>query len=85
MATRQERIEWLLIHRYLWEGYNEQSITAEAMQQNIKIQTSIFRQMKQEGLLGKKTIQSDCAIWKWIKEARRQRRYRAAGLDPDAV
>lgn len=69
-TTTQQRVDWLLKHPKLWKGYGGHPHVDVAL----RIESDIFNGMQRDGLLSKRTSVLDCAFWRWINEARKQRR-----------
>lgn len=67
-SSQQAKIDWLLAHQNLWEGFPWGQYGKHERQK------VIVEAMKREGLVSKTTYYPDVALHNLIIEARRQRR-----------
>ena len=72
IATEQSKIDWLLAHQGMWEGW------PRGENGNDTRRYTIVAAMKDAGLISMKTYAPDVALTNLIVEARRQRREGAA-------
>ncbi len=70
--TTQQRVNWLLKNQRLWSGYGGAAV--HSPETTTDIEQRVFTAMQRDGLLSEKTTLVDCAIWRWISKARKQRR-----------
>jgi len=69
-TTRQEKIDWLLAHQSLWEGWQRRDSPATYDPRG----RAIVEAMVADGLVSKATYWKDVSLNNLIQEARRQRR-----------
>lgn len=70
VSTRQAKVDWLLAHQDLWEGF------PRGEQHTDPRQKSIVDEMKKARLISKSTYYPDVNLYNLIVEAREQRRGR---------
>lgn len=76
MATRQDRIDWLLNHQKSWEGFPDSVWSGGGIA--YFIWQRLVAEMKVDGVLSNRTAWNDVAMPKLIQSARTLRRQRAA-------
>jgi hypothetical protein len=69
-TSLQAKVDWLLAHPGLWVGWNDK---LSRYDDNNRQKRMIVELMKRDGLVHPTTYWHDCGVWKWIREARRQR------------
>jgi len=69
IASRQEKIDWLLNNQHLWEGWTY------AVAGHDTRKKPIVQAMKRAGLISKATYWPDVSLDNLIRDARKQRRH----------
>lgn len=75
-VTRQDRIDWLLAHQSLWEGWPTGNAPLKVPARKW---IGIVEAMRAEGLVSPKTNWKDVNLTNLISDARKQRRMSYAG------
>ena len=64
-STRQDKLEWLLNHQHLWEGWEDYSDNRKR---------DVVEKMRSDGLVSEKTNWTDVNMTRLVREARKLRR-----------
>lgn len=71
--ARRARVEWLCVHRELWQDLPDEIFTITDERRNAALsqrRSDIVRRLKDAALLAPGTAAIDCNIWEWIRAAR---------------
>lgn len=71
-STPQQKVDWLLAHQELWEGWPDDVTIRDNRKR------SIVEAMKKDGIVAPSTYWVDIHLTNLIQEARRQRRSKNA-------